>query len=85
MKLKLFLLAIFFSISSICSDEALSESRLSNSVGTESVNSWTESDWVAWWTNIENLYLSGLEYEGLYSLRFRGAQFRLRLVGLLLA
>lgn len=27
---------------------------------------WTEEDWDNWWINIENLYLSGLEDEGLY-------------------
>lgn len=27
---------------------------------------WADTDWIAWWENIENLYLSGVEYEGLY-------------------
>lgn len=27
---------------------------------------WTESDWIGWWQNIEDLYLAGLEEEGIY-------------------
>ena len=27
---------------------------------------WTESDWIAWWENIEDLYLAGVDEEGIY-------------------
>lgn len=29
-------------------------------------NGWTEQDWIDWWTNVQDLYQSGLEDEGMY-------------------
>lgn len=56
---------IFFAFSiALVSNETYARDR--QPYETRAYIDWTDADWENWWANIENLYLSGLENEGLY-------------------
>ena len=63
--LKSFFLFLFLTstlaTSSIAKDTGSNCSHFDKTAGQ-----WTDSDWINWWTNIENLYLGGMSEEGLY-------------------
>jgi hypothetical protein len=42
------------------------ENGMGNLDSSTSDSEWGTDEWITWWENIENLYLQGLEYEGLY-------------------
>lgn len=57
---------IFALISLVAVSSNLTAAEAQSNQNHSTTSSWTESDWVDWWNNIEDLYLSGLEDEGLY-------------------
>ena len=61
-----FHLFIFLFSTLLMSPAIAKEQYLNCSEPRKSSGQWTESDWINWWTNIENLYLDGLPSDGLY-------------------